>query len=261
MGHGRPKTALAASESHVVLIHMKGLRTRQASGRGGCSPARAPHRPRPRVKNGDVRISESKARRAAGRASSRCPLWIQDAAPGVLRPASRWPQRPRNLRAAAFICLGSSARNTVAWKKGRPRIAARWAVSAEQGKRDVLRVRDARRAATAQRVTSRSSLHRGGAAAPRAGAREGAGQGAEVSRPRARLRSAPGVPAPPLGPTVLLVGLIPVPVAGHLPAGPAPNQSADLLLPTLARAGFSDRLPPDKGFSALATHWSPFGRF
>lgn len=27
MGHGRPKTALAASESHVVLIHMKGLRT------------------------------------------------------------------------------------------------------------------------------------------------------------------------------------------------------------------------------------------
>lgn len=57
------------------------------------------------------------------------------------------------------------------------------------------------------------------------------------------------------------VGLIPVPVAGHLPAGPAPNQSADLLLPTLARAGFSDRLPPDKGFSALATHWSPLGRF
>lgn len=193
----------------MVLIHTKGLRTRQASGPGGCSPARAPHRPRPRVKNGDVRISESKARRAAGRASSRCPLRIRDAAPRVLRPASRWPQRPRNLRAAAFICLGSSARNAVAWKKGRPRIAARWAVSAEQGKRDVLRVREARRAAPAQPVTSRSSLHRGGAAAPRAGAREGAGQGAEVSRPRARLRSAPGVPAPPLGPTVLLVGLFP----------------------------------------------------
>ena len=62
--------------------------------------------------------------KAARRASSRC-LSFKDAGccPMTLRPASRWPNSSLTAtaateRTAAFIFLGSSARNAGTWKEG-----------------------------------------------------------------------------------------------------------------------------------------------